>query len=563
MHGRPDEPGHGRGRRLNDGNGSTGQLSLLNVCPGAYTITETFSPPGLAVDGDPTRAVDVTSAASDTVGTSGDNGCSSSVAPHSVDGSHTDGDEVDFCNRPAAARSISWEKRRQSTTASGSAGSLVGGATLEFSGWKRPLACRGQTANPLVVVDDGPFDSDSDDGQFTLNQACSGIYTITETVAPEGFFVDPDPTRVVNVTGGIDSVSGAGCPDSTPATDDEEQDFCNPQTIVGSIAWEKRNHSNGALLGGATFTVGGTSGPFACYDGLTNPVPVADNGVNDLDPDAGQLLLENVCPGAYSVIETVPPATFDVDPDDQRTVTVGATGTAEVIGTMNSASHSSLVSCPDPFPGSDDAEQDFCDPLAPTNSAPVADNDSYNATEDVNLVVAAPGVLAGDTDADSGDVLSVTAASPLDNVDHGVLTLNANGSFTYDPADDYCGPDSFTYRAEDDSGEANDTSNTATVSITVVCVNDPPVATDDDATGTEDTDLTIAKATLLANDSDGGDGGALSLTAVSSPSGGTVEISGSNVVFHPAANLCGSNVASFQYTVSDGTDTDIGSSRST
>ena len=84
------------------------------------------------------------------------------------------------------------------------------------------------------------------------------------------------------------------------------------------------------------------------------------------------------------------------------------------------------------------------------------------------------------------------------------------------------------------------------------------MATDDDASGTEDNDVTIAKATLLANDSDGGDGGALSLTAVSSPSGGTVEISGSNVVFHPAANLCGDNVASFEYAVSDGTDTDTG-----
>jgi hypothetical protein len=54
------------------------------------------------------------------------------------------------------------------------------------------------------------------------------------------------------------------------------------------------------------------------------------------------------------------------------------------------------------------------------------------------------------------------------------------------------------------------------------------------------------------------DSATLSLTAVSNPSGGTVEISSSDVIFHPAANLCGSNVASFDYTVSDGSLADTG-----
>jgi hypothetical protein len=88
--------------------------------------------------------------------------------------------------------------------------------------------------------------------------------------------------------------------------------------------------------------------------------------------------------------------------------------------------------------------------------------------------------------------------------------------------------------------------------------NVPPEAVDDNVSGVEDTDLTIPQATLLANDSDGGDGGALELTAVSDPNGGTVELSGADVVFHPAANLCGDDAAGFRYTVSDGTDTATG-----
>ena len=50
---------------------------------------------------------------------------------------------------------------------------------------------------------------------------------------------------------------------------------------------------------------------------------------------------------------------------------------------------------------------------------------------------------------------------------HGTLTLNANGSFTYTPAANYNGTDSFTYQASD--GALN--SNIATVSITVHAVN--------------------------------------------------------------------------------------------
>jgi VCBS repeat-containing protein len=103
------------------------------------------------------------------------------------------------------------------------------------------------------------------------------------------------------------------------------------------------------------------------------------------------------------------------------------------------------------------------------NSAPVADSDAYNATEDTQLVVQASGVLDGDTDVE-GDGLSAVL-----NVDvsHGTLALNANGSFTYDPDANYCGPDSFTYHANDGTLD----SNIATVTISVTCVNDPPVIT--------------------------------------------------------------------------------------
>ncbi|MDP2734062.1 MAG: cadherin-like domain-containing protein, partial [Hoeflea sp.] len=52
------------------------------------------------------------------------------------------------------------------------------------------------------------------------------------------------------------------------------------------------------------------------------------------------------------------------------------------------------------------------------------------------------------------------------------LVLNANGSFTYMPNANFNGSDSFTYKANDGAAD----SNVATVTITVIPVNDPPVA---------------------------------------------------------------------------------------
>src|SRR2546428_8357277 len=97
---------------------------------------------------------------------------------------------------------------------------------------------------------------------------------------------------------------------------------------------------------------------------------------------------------------------------------------------------------------------------------PVASGDSYSTNKNVTLSIAAPGVLANDTDPD-GDTLSaiiVTGAA------HGSISLNADGSFVYTPAANYSGPDSFTYRANDGAAD----SNIPTVSVTVEAANAPP-----------------------------------------------------------------------------------------
>jgi bacillolysin len=113
----------------------------------------------------------------------------------------------------------------------------------------------------------------------------------------------------------------------------------------------------------------------------------------------------------------------------------------------------------------DDVSVYTCGEPPTPNSAPTAADDSYTANEDTALTIPAPGVLDNDDDAEHDPLSAVLVSGPT----HGTVTLSANGAFTYTPAPNYHGPDSFTYKAND--GEAD--SDVATVSITVNDTNDP------------------------------------------------------------------------------------------
>ncbi|MDZ7260693.1 MAG: cadherin-like domain-containing protein [candidate division KSB1 bacterium] len=75
------------------------------------------------------------------------------------------------------------------------------------------------------------------------------------------------------------------------------------------------------------------------------------------------------------------------------------------------------------------------------------------------MKIAAPGILANDTDPD-GDAL---AASLVATVSHGSLSLSSDGSFSHVPDVDFSGCDSFTHRAYD----GTDYSGITTVTIDV------------------------------------------------------------------------------------------------
>jgi VCBS repeat-containing protein len=152
-------------------------------------------------------------------------------------------------------------------------------------------------------------------------------------------------------------------------------------------------------------------------------------------------------------------------------------------------------------------------------------------------VIAASGVLGNDTDVEADPLTAVIDVAP----DHGSVVLGSDGSFTYTPAANYHGPDSFTYHANDGTSD----SAIVTVSLTVNPINDMPVA----AAQTVNLDEDVATGiTLSASDADGD---SLDYAVTVNPLHGTLSGTAPDLTYTPAANYQGADTFSFK--VDDGT----------
>ena len=169
---------------------------------------------------------------------------------------------------------------------------------------------------------------------------------------------------------------------------------------------------------------------------------------------------------------------------------------------------------------------------------PVANNDIYSAVSGRTLSIASPGVLAND----SGSTLSAVLNA---GTSQGTLILNANGSFTYTPNNQFTGTDSFTYRASD--GQTNSGLATVTISVTS---NTLPVASNDNYSVAANEVLTIAAPGVLANDSDA-NSDALSALLASGPAHGGLSLNANGAfLYTPAPGFSGAD--SFSYRANDG-----------
>ena len=129
-----------------------------------------------------------------------------------------------------------------------------------------------------------------------------------------------------------------------------------------------------------------------------------------------------------------------------------------------------------------------------TAQFPLAVDDAFTINEDQSLAGAS--VLSNDTDGTGGPVdTGIVENFPL----HGSLNFHADGSFIYTPHANFHGIDGFTYYARDTASGAT-SPLAATVSITVLALNDAPVASAAAASTPANLNL---RGTLTASDVDG------------------------------------------------------------
>jgi len=184
--------------------------------------------------------------------------------------------------------------------------------------------------------------------------------------------------------------------------------------------------------------------------------------------------------------------------------------------------------------------------ITAVSDSPDAVDDGFGALEDIVLN---GNVLSNDSDPD-GDAITANAAT-ITTVAGATVVLNADGTFAYTPVADFNGEDSFTYTITDATG----VTDTATAFVSVVAINDNPVAVDDSFSTDEGV---VLNGNVVSNDTDI-DGDSLNVVAetVTSTSGASVVLNADGTfTYTPATSFVGAD--SFTYTTTDnngGTDT--------
>ncbi len=218
--------------------------------------------------------------------------------------------------------------------------------------------------------------------------------------------------------------------------------------------------------------------------------------------------------------------------------------------------------------------------VSAVDDAPTASDISKTVNEDTTLTFAASDFTGAFSDADGHTLKSVKivtlptathgtlkAGNPLTAVSAGDSITAANlGTLTFEPAADWNGSASYTYKVTDSDDE--ESVATATVSITVSAVDDAPTASDISKTVNEDTTLTFAASDFTGafSDPDGHTLKSVKIVTLPTAAHGTLKVGTADasagqsvlaaslgtITFEPAADWNGK--ASFTYKVTDSDD---------
>ena len=408
-------------------------------------------------------------------------------------------------------------------------------------------------ANGTIHYAPAPDFNGADSFTYTLTDSVGGhsVGTVTLTVRPvndapvahdDAFTTDEDTPLTASLVANDTDVDG---------------------DTLAAVLGAGPAHGSIALGADGTFTYtpapdfnGDDSFTYRAFDGaLMSDVATARIHVNPVN-DAPVARPDSATLDEDTTLTVVPPGVLSNDTD--------VDGDALLAVLSSGASHGSLVLAPNgsytyrpaaDYNGADAFSYHAWDgalssgdvtvtlTVNPVNDPPVARADEYNATEDTALVVSGPGVLANDTDVDGDTLHAALAQGPT----HGTLTLTPDGGFSYVPAADYNGDDSFTYIARDPSDAA---SAITSVTIHIAAVNDAPRTAADRYEATEDQALTVDAPGVLANDTDVDSPSILAELSGGPAHGDVVFMSDGSFTYTPEPNFFGQD--DFTYTASDG-----------
>ena len=218
-----------------------------------------------------------------------------------------------------------------------------------------------------------------------------------------------------------------------------------------------------------------------------------------------------------------------VDRDNHRVQKFVAAGYAMVTSASEPGVYPILTELTDPASRLGNYQVSVNTAWLTINSPPVVPDQSFVLNEDTPLTLA---LAASDANGQAFSFLPVMG--PM----HG--NLNGSGTnWSYIPVADYSGSDSFTLVAFD----GFNTSSVATVSLTLLPVNDAPRASDRAVTVIEDTPVTIAPPVVDPENDP------VTVKLVDGPFYGSVSLLNGNFVYRPSTNFNGFD--SFTYQAAD------------
>ena len=408
---------------------------------------------------------------------------------------------------------------------------------------------------------------------YTPDSDFTGVDTFTYTVCDsDGDCDTATVTVVVNALNDppVANDDSDSTPEDTPVTVDAS---ANDSDIDGNLDPSSASVLSGPSNGSVTSNGDGTFTytPDANFNGSDSFIyQICDDGLPDGMAlcDSAAVTIEvtpvNDPPVANDDYESTPedtPVTIaassnDVDVDgnlDPSTATVLTNPTNGVV-TNNGDGTFDYTPNAD-YNGSDSFTYEICDAdgacdsatvfieVTPVPDPPVAVDDSASTEEDTAVTL---DPLTNDFDVDGN--LDPSSLSILSSPQNGTLVDNGDGTLDYMPNPNYCGADEFDYEICDTDGLCD----MATVTLDVICVNDPPVAEDDAYTTPQDTTLSVDPDGVLSNDSDvDGDPIYVDSHDAQSQFGGTVSVNpDGSFDYTPAAGFAG--IDTFTYTISDG-----------